>query len=100
MAAFVYRREHATPLPLAVLAVEHYGRIFRLLKANVPVEIEMNIDTRFGDDHEHGFNTIAEIPGTDPKLKNEIVMLGAHLDSGRQVLAPRTMVPVLWLRWK
>ena len=78
---FVYRREHATPLPLAVLAVEHYGRIFRLLKANVPVEIEMNIDTRFGDDHEHGFNTIAEIPGTDPKLKNEIVMLGAHLDS-------------------
>jgi hypothetical protein len=78
---FVYRREHTTPLPLAVLAVEHYGRIFRLLKANVPVEIEMNIDTRFGDDHEHGFNTIAEIPGTDSKLKNEIVMLGAHLDS-------------------
>jgi len=28
-----------------------------------------------------GYNTIAEIPGTDPKLKDEIVMLGGHLDS-------------------
>ena len=78
---FYYRREHAPPLPVAVLAIEHYGRIFRLLKANVPVQIEMNVESRFGGDHEHGFNTIAEIPGTDPNLKDEIVMLGAHLDS-------------------
>ena len=28
-----------------------------------------------------GYNTIAEIPGTDPKLKDEVVMLGGHLDS-------------------
>ena len=28
-----------------------------------------------------GYNTVAEIPGTDPKLKDEIVMLGGHLDS-------------------
>jgi Zn-dependent M28 family amino/carboxypeptidase len=28
-----------------------------------------------------GYNTIAEIPGTDPTLKAEVVMLGGHLDS-------------------
>jgi Zn-dependent M28 family amino/carboxypeptidase len=28
-----------------------------------------------------GYNVIAEIPGTDPKLKDEVVMLGGHLDS-------------------
>jgi Zn-dependent M28 family amino/carboxypeptidase len=41
----------------------------------------MNVDTKFTGDHEHGFDTIAEIPGTDPKLKDEVVMVGGHLDS-------------------
>ena len=77
----VYLREHASPLPIAVTAIENYGRVYRLLKANVPVTLELNIETRFTGDHEHGFNTIAEIPGTDPKLKEEIVMVGGHLDS-------------------
>ena len=78
---FVYRREHASPLPSAVMAIESYGRVYRLLKAHVPVNVEMNIETKFTGDHEHGFDTIAEIPGTDPKLKDEVVMVGAHLDS-------------------
>ncbi len=78
---FVYQRDHANPLPLAVTAIENYGRVYRLLKANVPVTLELNIDTRFTGDHEHGFDTVAEIPGTDPKLKDELVMLGGHLDS-------------------
>ena len=77
----VYHREHANPLPLAVTAIENYGRVYRLLKANVPVTLEVNIESQFTGDHEHGFNTIAEIPGTDPKLKDEVVMLGGHLDS-------------------
>ena len=63
------------------MAIENYGRVYRLLKANVPVSIEMNVDTEFTGDHEHGFDTIAEIPGTDPKLKDEVVMVGGHLDS-------------------
>src|SRR4029077_16169294 len=63
------------------MAIENYGRVYRLLKAHVPVNIELDIDTKFSGDHEHGFDTIAEIPGTDPKLKDEVVMLGGHLDS-------------------
>lgn len=77
----IYQREHANPLPVAVTAIENYGRVYRLLKAGVPVTLELNIDAKFTGDHEHGFDTIAEIPGTDPKLKDELVMVGGHLDS-------------------
>jgi carboxypeptidase Q len=77
----VYHRDQANPLPLAVTAIENYGRVYRLLKANVPVTLEVNIESQFTGDHEHGFDTIAEIPGTDPALKDEVVMLGGHLDS-------------------
>ena len=76
-----YKRDHATPLPVVDMAIENYGRVYRLLKAHVPVKIEMNVDTKFTGDHEHGFDTIAEILGTDPKLKDEVVMVGGHLDS-------------------
>jgi Peptidase family M28 len=81
LGSFVYQRETANPLPLAVTAIENYGRMYRLLKANVPVTLELNLDTQFTGDHEHGFDTVAEIPGTDPKLKDEVVMVGGHLDS-------------------
>ncbi len=77
----IYRPEHVNPLPVAVTAIENYGRVYRLLKANVPVTVELNIDAKFTGDHEHGFDTIAEIPGTDPRLKDELVMVGGHLDS-------------------
>ncbi|HXM20519.1 MAG TPA: M28 family peptidase [Terriglobales bacterium] len=76
-----YQREHIQPVPVVITAIENYGRVYRLLKANVPVTIELNVDTKFTGDHEHGFDTIAEIPGTDPKLKDEVVMVGGHLDS-------------------
>jgi hypothetical protein len=78
---FAYKREHIAPLPIVVTAIENYGRVYRLLKANVPVNIELNVDTKFTGDHEQGYDTVAEIPGTDPKLKDEIVMVGGHLDS-------------------
>ncbi len=81
MGWFTYQREHAEPLPIVVMAIENYGRVYRLLKANVPVTVEMDVETEFTGDHEHGFDTIAEIPGTDPKLKDELVMVGGHLDS-------------------
>jgi carboxypeptidase Q len=78
---FSYQREHIQPVPVVIAAIENYGRVYRLLKANVPVTIEVNVDVKFTGDHEHGFDTIAEIPGTDPKLKDEVVMVGGHLDS-------------------
>ena len=76
-----YHRDTAMPFPVVVTQIESYGRVFRLLQNHVPVSIEMNVETKFTGDHEHGFDTIAEIPGTDPKLKDELVMVGGHLDS-------------------
>jgi hypothetical protein len=77
----VYKRDHVMQVPVVVAAIESYGRVYRLLNAHVPVTLEMNVDTKFFGDHEHGFDTIAEIEGTDPKLKDEVVMVGGHLDS-------------------
>ena len=74
-------RENAVTIPNAVMMIEHYNRLARLLQNHVPVTLEVNIETRFTGDHEHGFNTVAEIPGNDPRLRNEVVMVGGHLDS-------------------
>ena len=76
-----YHRDTAVPFPVVVTQIESYGRVFRLLENHVPVSIEMDVETKFSGDHEHGFDTVAEIPGTDPKLKDEVVMVGGHLDS-------------------
>jgi Zn-dependent M28 family amino/carboxypeptidase len=63
------------------MADEAFGRISRLLEHKVPVSVSLNINTEFTGDHETGYNTIAEIPGVDPALKSQVVMVGAHLDS-------------------
>jgi carboxypeptidase Q len=76
-----YHKDTAVPFPVVVTQIESYGRVFRLLENHVPVSMEMNVETKFSSDHEHGFDTVAEIPGTDPQLKDEVVMVGGHLDS-------------------
>ena len=69
-------------LTTVTLAVEHYNRMMRVLAKGIPVRVELNVETKFYDETTpNGFNTIAEIPGTDPKLKDEVVMMGAHFDS-------------------
>jgi hypothetical protein len=72
----------ATGLPTVTLAVEHYNRMIRILEKGIPVKVELAVQTQFHEETTpNGFNTIAEIPGTDPVLKDEVVLLGAHLDS-------------------
>ena len=63
------------------MAPEHAGLITRLVESGVPVTLEAESATTFYDKKLTTGNVIAEIPGTDPKLKDEIVMLGGHLDS-------------------
>jgi hypothetical protein len=76
-----YVAESRVKVPVAVAAIESYGRLYRLTQAHVPVTVEIDVETRTTGEHEHAYNTVAEIPGTDPKLKDEVVMLGGHLDS-------------------
>jgi hypothetical protein len=65
--------------PSLVMAAEHYGWILRLLERGREVELEIDVATRFHDDDLEGYNTLAELPGTDGS--GEVVMAGAHLDS-------------------
>jgi carboxypeptidase Q len=81
MGQYVYRPDHKQPIPSAVLSNENFGRVGRLLDRKEHVSISLNIDTEFTGDHEQGFNVIAEIPGSDSQLKDQVVMLGGHLDS-------------------
>ncbi len=74
-------RQNAVGVPCAVVMTEHYNRLARLAEAHVPVTVEVNIQTAFTGDHEHGFNTVAELQGTDRLLKDQVVMVGGHLDS-------------------
>jgi hypothetical protein len=76
-----YIAEKAVKVPVVVAAIESYGRLYRLTQAHAPVSVEVDVETRVTGEHEHGFDTVAEIPGTDPKLKDQVVMVGGHLDS-------------------
>jgi carboxypeptidase Q len=60
---------------------EDFMTIVRLLKNNVPVKMDVDVQTKFFSTDTKGYNVIAEIKGTDKELKDELVMLGGHLDS-------------------
>ena len=68
-------------VPGVIMSAEHYGRIVRSVEKGVPVILEINSQNRFFDKDLNSFNIVGEIPGTDPQLKDEVVMLGAHFDS-------------------
>jgi hypothetical protein len=71
----------ANGVPTVVVGGEDYNNIIRLLQNRVPVTLRVNIQARYFTSDTSGYNVIAEIPGTDPRLKDEVVMLGGHLDS-------------------
>src|SRR5262249_17733037 len=79
-AAFARDERAGTSVPGITLAGEHYNRMIRILDKNVPVKVELNADVKFFDESgTNGFNTIADLPGSD--LASEVVILGAHFDS-------------------
>ena len=76
-----YEKGKTIGFPKITVSVEHYGRMARLLAKKVTVEVEVNVQAEFYDDDDKAYDTIAEIPGTDPLLKDQLVMLGGHMDS-------------------
>ncbi len=71
----------ANSVPSIVLASEHYNLIARMLQQKIPVKLAVEMQATFNEDDRNTHNVIAEIPGTDNAVKDEIVMVGAHLDS-------------------
>lgn len=74
-----YKEGDPQAIPSLAMAVEHFGRIARLLDRGEPVELELDVRNKFYEGDPTSYDTLAEIPGTDKK--DEIVMVGGHLDS-------------------
>lgn len=75
----VYSKNAPKTLPQLSVEAEQYNRLMRLAKRGADLQMKINVDVAWDDSDLQGYNTIAEIPGTD--LKDEVVMIGAHLDS-------------------
>jgi len=71
--------KNATPPPMIALTPEHYNRIVRLLEKKISVKLELDVQARIIEENLESWNVVAEIPGG--RRKDEIVMIGAHLDS-------------------
>jgi carboxypeptidase Q len=68
-------------VPSVVLAAEHYNMLVRLAEGGTPVELRIEVGTQFHEEDLESYNVLAEIPGTDPEVGDEVVLIGAHLDS-------------------
>ncbi len=78
----IYALQGAPPtLNQVMLAAEHYNRIYRTLQKKVPVTVELNIQNKFLPGDGKSFDIVAEIPGSDRSLADQIVMIGGHFDS-------------------
>lgn len=80
---FVLGRDNGPgAVPAITLAAEHYNMVARLLEQKVPVKLRVNVQTKYYDsDNGNAYNVLAELPGSDPALRDEVVMIGGHLDS-------------------
>jgi carboxypeptidase Q len=77
---FVLGRDNGdSAMPSMILSAEHYNMLVRMLEMGLKPKVRVNIQTKYFSDDKNAYNVIADIPGSDKK--DEIVMIGAHLDS-------------------
>lgn len=76
-----YAKDAKNNYAWVMLSSDDYLRVQRLVEAGIKVQMETDVKTKFYNNDIKGYNVVAEIPGTDPVLKDELVMLGGHLDS-------------------
>src|SRR5258705_1549346 len=68
-------------VPTIVVAGEQYNVLARLAAGGHPVSLRVELRTRYMEDDRNSYNVIAEIPGRDPALRDQVVLVGGHLDS-------------------
>jgi hypothetical protein len=76
-----YKMNEEPGVPSILISNEQYGRIYRILEKKILVTLKVNVQNKIFEDDTLGYNLIAELPGTDGSLDDEVVMLGGHLDS-------------------
>lgn len=74
----LYDKDANIPVQISA-AGEHFNRLARMIDAGEKVTMTVDLGIEYQEADPLGYNTIAEIPGTDKA--DEIVMLGGHLDS-------------------
>ncbi len=78
--SFTHKKD-IIPLPSFSMSNEHFGRLVRLVNLGYTPKLKVSLQTKFISNPKYNVNLIAEIPGADSNLKDEIVIIGAHLDS-------------------
>jgi hypothetical protein len=74
-----WQKDAERGVPWLTLMPEQYNRLVRLLERKLAVEVEIDLRVRYHEDDLMGYNTLADLSGSDKK--DELVMAGAHLDS-------------------
>ena len=72
-------KAEAKMVPQITVSVEQYNRMMRMMQQGEKLKMTVDLQVEYQDQDNMGYNTVAEIPGSD--LKDEIVMLGGHMDS-------------------
>ena len=76
------RDNRAAAYPAVTLSAEHYNMIAGMLERKIPVKLRIDLRSKFYDDDDgNAYNVTAELAGSDPILRDEVVMIGGHLDS-------------------
>ena len=68
-------------VPSVIMAAEQYNMIVNMMKAGANVKLRVAVESKYESADTNGYNVVAEIPGTDPRIGSEVVLIGAHLDS-------------------
>jgi carboxypeptidase Q len=74
-----WSKDALSNLPQIIVSIEHFNRLVRMIQAGEKLRARIDLDVQFHTEDPMAYNTIAELPGADKK--DEIVMVGAHLDS-------------------
>lgn len=76
-----FRKNQEKPIPYFAIAPENFGKLKRLTERGTSPKIKFHLDAELYLRPKNNVNIIAEITGSDPELKDEVVMIGAHFDS-------------------
>jgi len=71
----------ANAVPSLIVSSEQYNLLVRSLRDSVPLRLRIGVRAAYQTADTNGYNVVAEIPGTDPRIGDEVVLLGAHIDS-------------------
>jgi carboxypeptidase Q len=68
-------------VPTVIVMAEHYNMIVRMMQTGVTPQVRLELRTAYQETDPNSYNVIADIPGEDPALRDQVVLVGAHLDS-------------------